>query len=103
QINTIKNLGYDYPWPGNVRELEQCVRNVLVGQDYKGDNKHNEPDIFSRLTESIRKGEINAQELISGYCHFLYKRCQNYEEVARRVQVDSRTVKKYLKVYKIER
>jgi len=94
----IKNLGYNYPWPGNVRELEQCVRSVLVGHEYKGDNKHKEPDLFSDLAESIRKGELNTQELISGYCHFLYNRYQKYEEVARRLNVDSRTVKKYLKM-----
>ena len=95
----INNLGYDYPWPGNVRELEQCVRQVLVGQDYKGDDRHKESDSFSKFAESIRRGEVNTQELIAGYCHFLYQQHQNYQEVARRVQVDSRTVKKYIKVY----
>ena len=29
------NLGGDYPWPGNVRELEQCVRNILIRNEYR--------------------------------------------------------------------
>ena len=94
----VKNLGLDYSWPGNVRELEQCVRNFLVGQDYKGDDKYGEPDASPQLFESILKGNLNTQALISGYCSFLYKRHSNYEEVARRMQIDSRTVKKYLKL-----
>jgi transcriptional regulator with PAS, ATPase and Fis domain len=31
----VQHLGRDYPWPGNIRELEQCVRNVLIRQDYQ--------------------------------------------------------------------
>ncbi|MBF0453041.1 MAG: sigma 54-interacting transcriptional regulator [Candidatus Magnetomorum sp.] len=96
----LKNLGIQYPWPGNVRELEQCVRNVIVGQDYKGDHKYTEPDALSQLVESIRKGELNTQSLIAGYCDYLYTHHQNYEKVARCLQVDSRTVKKYLTLFK---
>jgi transcriptional regulator with PAS, ATPase and Fis domain len=92
----IDNLGLDYPWPGNVRELEQCVRNVLVGQDYKGDLKYNDSDPLSQLFESIRCARINAKELMAEYCHYLHSIHNNYEEVARIAQIDSRTVKKYL-------
>lgn len=96
----MTNLGIDYPWPGNVRELEQCVRNVLLGQDYQGDDKYSDSDPFSELSESIQRGNLNTQSLIAGYCHFLYQRHGNYEEVARKAQLDSRTVKRYLKLYK---
>jgi len=96
----LNNLGLDYPWPGNVRELEQCVRNVLVGKDYRGDDKSREPDGVTRWLEALRRGELDTQALIAGYCHLLYKRHRNYEEVARRARIDSRTVKKYLRLYR---
>jgi DNA-binding NtrC family response regulator len=96
---SIQNhLGTDYPWPGNVRELEQCVRNVVVGKEYRGDETSREPDGIDRWIEAVRRGELNSQALMAGYCRLLYTRHRNYEEVARRVQVDSRTVKKYLKL-----
>ncbi len=30
-----KRLGKDYPWPGNVRELAQCIRRVILKEDYQ--------------------------------------------------------------------
>jgi len=72
------------------------VRRVLLGQAYSGDDKFVEPDAYSHLTEQIRKGDINAQNLVAGYGHLLYRRYGNMEEVARRLQLDSRTVKKYI-------
>ncbi len=98
----MKNLGINYPWPGNVRELEQCVRNVLVGQDYKGDDKYSDSDTSLEFNELIRKGNLDAQGLIAAYCHFLYQQHRNYEEVARRAGIDSRTVKKYIKLHQAQ-
>ncbi|MBM3227173.1 MAG: sigma-54 factor interaction domain-containing protein, partial [Candidatus Tectomicrobia bacterium] len=31
----LAHLGPDYAWPGNIRELEQCLRNVVIRQDYR--------------------------------------------------------------------
>ena len=39
---------------------------------------------------------MNAQELLHAYCALLYQRFGTYEEVARRVKLDRRTVKKYV-------
>ena len=75
----IDNLGMNYPWPGNVRELEQCVRNVLVGQTYKGDDKLKDSDPLSNMFDAIRSGALNAKELMAEYCHYLYSIYQNYE------------------------
>jgi transcriptional regulator with PAS, ATPase and Fis domain len=86
----------DYPWPGNVRELEQCVRRILLKQEYEGDrtllNKI-EPDTFNEI---LVHGDFTAQQLVSRYCKVLHKSLGTYEAVARRTELDRRTVKKYV-------
>ncbi|MEK6196435.1 MAG: sigma-54-dependent Fis family transcriptional regulator, partial [Deltaproteobacteria bacterium] len=95
-INT--SLGPDYNWPGNVRELEQCVRRVILSRRYEGDRgKPDVKDITSRLQQGIHTGKMDAQQLLSGYCFMLYQRFGTFEEVARRTNLDRRTVKKYIK------
>jgi len=89
-----------YPWGGNVRELEQCVRSVLLKGFYPGDMKTVAPDLTSMLKDGIEKGEMDAQELLSGYCYLLYKREGSYEGVSRRTNLDRRTVKKYIELWK---
>ncbi|HHE74907.1 MAG TPA: sigma-54-dependent Fis family transcriptional regulator, partial [Desulfobacteraceae bacterium] len=44
----------------------------------------------------IESGELDAQNLIAGYCTLLYKRYGTFEDVARRINLDRRTVKKYI-------
>ncbi|MCG6909011.1 MAG: sigma 54-interacting transcriptional regulator [Deltaproteobacteria bacterium] len=92
-----EDLGPEYAWPGNVRELEQCVRRIVLSRNYAGDDP--EPasnDIAARLQKSIESGEIDAQNLLGGYCTMLYQRFGTFEEVARRTNLDRRTVKKYI-------
>ncbi len=91
-----KDLGRSYRWPGNVRELEQCVRRVLLTRGYKGDHKAVAPDLRAKLLNGIEDGAYNAQELISDYCKLLHNRHGTYEEVARRTNLDRRTVKKHV-------
>jgi transcriptional regulator with GAF, ATPase, and Fis domain len=91
-----KQLGKDYTWPGNVRELEQCVRRVLLKCTYEGDYKSEAPDLAAQLAQHLTSGSINAQDLLAGYCAFLYQGHGTYEEVARRTNLDRRTVKKYI-------
>ena len=90
------HLGPQYPWPGNVRELEQCVRRVLLNRSYHGETPSGASDLMTLLTDGIRDGTLEAQRLLSGYCALLYRSCGTYEEVARRVKLDRRTVKKYI-------
>ena len=92
-----KNLGPDYPWHGNVRELEQCVRSVLLKQDYKGDGKSAAPGLKSQIFSSLEQGDLSAHRLLSGYCKLLYQQHGTFEEVARRTGLDRRTVNKYIK------
>ncbi len=87
----IRNrLAPDYAWPGNYRELEQCVRNVLIRRDYQPASRHsNEPDLW----EDFRAGRLTADELLGRYCALVYRQTGSYEEAARRLAVDRRTVK----------
>ena len=94
----VNSVGLDYAWPGNVRELEQAVRRLLISQCYKGDRLATGEDIEASLVDGIRGGDVTAQEMLSGYCRLLHERYNTYEEVARRTELDRRTVKKYIEM-----
>jgi DNA-binding NtrC family response regulator len=91
-----QDLGKDYKWPGNVRELEQCVRRILLTHTYKGDLLSVSSDLRDIIMEKIDVGKYDAQALLADYCQLLHKRYGTYEEVARRTNLDRRTVKKYI-------
>ena len=86
----------DYPWPGNVRELEQAVRRILLNGRYEGvaaTGRHDEEEL---LATNMRDGSLTATDLLSCYCRALYARLGSYEQVARHIELDRRTVKKYI-------
>jgi len=89
-------LADDYPWPGNVRELEQAVRRILLNGRYEGVPAGGGQDKEAQLAGSLRDGDLTATELVSRYCRALYARLGSYEQVARHVELDRRTVKKYI-------
>ena len=84
-------LGLDYGWPGNVRELEQCVRSVLVRGEYRSPRGAGETDLD--VAAALREGRIPADELMRRYVTAVYARVGSYEETARRLGLDRRTVK----------
>lgn len=90
------DLPRDYAWPGNVRELEQCVRRVLMKKHYEGDHAGLGHDDRQRLHHAIDAGELPARTLVRDYCRLLYARHGTYEEVARRTELDRRTVKRHV-------
>jgi transcriptional regulator with PAS, ATPase and Fis domain len=92
----LASLGTDYAWPGNVRELEQAVRRVLLTRQYQCDWTADAPDLCGKLQAGIAEGKLDADSLLSGYCRLLYQRLGTYEEVARHVKLDRRTVKAYI-------
>jgi DNA-binding NtrC family response regulator len=94
-----KSPGRDYSWPGNVRELEQATRRILLTREYRGENLSPAGGIKEILKNGIETQSIDSQTLISGYCALLYKRYGTYEEVARRMNLDRRTVRKYIELY----
>lgn len=88
-----RNLGRDYAWPGNFRELEQCVKNFLIHGNYR-------PSPVSDAAKNHRawfeKGEATAQEMLRTYTRQVHTSSRSIEETARRLDLDRRTVKKYL-------
>jgi transcriptional regulator with PAS, ATPase and Fis domain len=87
-----KNIGLRYGWPGNYRELEQCVRNILIRKEYQSSpvkGRRRRSDIFA----PAYSGDLTASELLSRYCTLIYSQTESYEEVARRLEIDRRTVK----------
>ncbi len=81
----------DYAWPGNFRELEQCVRNVLIRGSYRPPHRPRAED--DALTCALRGERLTADELLNRYCKLTYEQAGSYQEAARRLQLDRRTVK----------
>jgi transcriptional regulator with AAA-type ATPase domain len=93
-----KQLPADYAWPGNYRELEQCVRNVIIRRTYRPlaqAANDNEDDFFARF----RAGQLSADELLAHYAARVYQLTGSYEEAARRMGLDRRTVKAKVELY----
>lgn len=85
-----------YPWPGNVRELEQCVRTLLVASEYDSPVRGKvEATGLARLCTRMETGEAGLDEVIRGYCHHAVTLAGSYQEAARRLSADWRTVRKY--------
>jgi transcriptional regulator with PAS, ATPase and Fis domain len=86
------NLGDSYGWPGNYRELEQCVKNVLIRRDYRP-SRGGAADPVDDFASDARFGRLTADELLTRYVTIVYSRLRSYEETARRLGLDRRTVK----------
>lgn len=98
-----KITGYypaDYAWPGNFRELEQCVRNILVHGECPPPQSvlpHSAQSLSTDLAlQSLASTDWTATTLLSAYAQAVFKQCGQIEETARRLNLDRRTVKKYL-------
>ncbi len=89
-------LGAGYPWPGNIRELEQCIRNVVIRGSYQP------PDtavplvaagVRGEIAGAVAAGQLDMDQLGERYATLLYHETGSYEEAARRLGIDRRTVK----------
>ena len=99
------NLGRDYPWPGNVRELEQCARNILIRKRYLAPHAEAPAPAGARetLAEAVARGTLGAEELLEHYTALIHAQTGSYQETARRLGVDHRTVKSRLRPELVER
>ena len=88
-----RNLAPDYAWPGNVRELEQCVRSILVRQEYRPVRAAATTGASAGMSAPVLRGEASAEEVLREYCTRVYFQVGSYEEAARRLDLDRRTVK----------
>jgi transcriptional regulator with AAA-type ATPase domain len=86
------NLPADYAWPGNYRELEQCVRNVIIRGTYQPVTV-GETEGESGFWGAFQAGKLKAEEVLAYYTALVYRQAGSYEEAARRLGVDRRTVK----------
>ncbi|MEN6624880.1 MAG: sigma 54-interacting transcriptional regulator [Candidatus Sumerlaeia bacterium] len=93
-----RNLPPDYAWSGNFRELEQCVRNLMIRRQYRPPVAEAAPAEPPRraFANETAAGKLNLAELLSHYCSLVYAECGSYQETARRLGVDHRTVKQHL-------
>ena len=87
-----EQLGPDYAWAGNFRELEQCVRNVVIRREYR---PHRAGGVTSTdvLARALAECDLTADELVGLQCTVVYSQTKNYQEAARRLNLDHRTVK----------
>ncbi len=97
-----EQIGHDYAWPGNVRELEQCVRNVIIRKEYRPPRPL-EATALDGVIGSMQAGEMTADELLRAYCTLVYAKTANYQETARRLKLDHRTVKSHVDTAWLER
>ncbi len=87
----------DYHWPGNVRELEQCIRRICLTGTYQGQSfTAVKPINAVPFQMDANDNHPSAQQLLQTYCRYLYDQHQSFETVARIVNLDRRTVKKYI-------
>jgi len=86
------NLPPDYAWPGNYRELEQCVKNVLIRRNYQP-SRPRARNAVEQFALDARAGRLSADDLLTRYVTIVYSRTGSYEETARRLGLDRRTVK----------
>lgn len=95
-VDTVKEeLPQKYHWPGNIRELEQAIRRILLSGHYRGESLALPTKDQDNL-QSLAEAEVPAAQMLSAYCKQLYAKLGTYEEVARRAEMDRRTVKKYI-------
>ena len=90
-----QNIEPDYGWPGNIRELEQCVWNVLIRSTYRphASDEDTTTGAGQSLAADLSALSLSADEVLDRYCTLAYARTGSYQEAARRLGLDRRTVR----------
>lgn len=81
-----------YDWPGNMRELEQCVRNVMIHNEYvpAGSYPKARDESFRAMVDDVA---LTAEQLLAHYCAMAYQKYGSYEKAAAALKMDRRTVR----------
>jgi transcriptional regulator with AAA-type ATPase domain len=88
------HLGRAYAWPGNFRELEQCVRSFAIRKEYHPLPAPALPGSpLDAFADEVRHGRLSAAELERRYCTLVFARAGGYQEAARRLGCDWRTLR----------
>jgi MoxR-like ATPase len=87
-----RRLPKDYAWPGNVRELVQCIRRVLLKDDYRPGERPARTRLDA-IAAGVESEHFTAEELTTEYCRYLLGRHGSYLDVAKITGFDWRTVK----------
>ncbi|MEM9941884.1 MAG: sigma 54-interacting transcriptional regulator, partial [Planctomycetota bacterium] len=82
---------HDYDWPGNMRELEQCVRNIMIHNEYHPTIYH--PSSRQSFEKQLSSVQLTAEQLLSHYCLLAYQKFGSYEKAATALGLDRRTVR----------
>jgi DNA-directed RNA polymerase specialized sigma24 family protein len=69
------------------------VSNVLIRREYLPATHSPAADPRRALAEEILAGRLTADELLGRYCTLVYAETGSYQETARRLGLDRRTVK----------
>ena len=76
-----------------MRELEQCVRNVLVRGDVPAARRPATPIPAAALLDDAARRATDGRGAAGRYCALVYAQTGSYQETARRLGLDRRTVK----------
>jgi transcriptional regulator with AAA-type ATPase domain len=91
----------DYHWPGNIRELEQCVRNIIICGNYSpaapatttAPSQDRLPPELDSLARRMQSLDATADEVLQHYCRWAHRQTGSFEQAARRLLLDRRTVR----------
>ncbi len=93
-LATLQNqVPQDYAWPGNFRELEQAVRNIIVRNEYRPPVTFCKPPSIEQIYQSTG---MTLNEWSQLYAKKAYENTGSYREAARRLEIDQRTLKKWV-------
>ena len=69
------------------------MRNVLIRHEYHPPAAAGAAGAGQQFADELAAGNLTAEQLLRRYCRLVYARTRNYEETARRLGLDRRTVK----------
>jgi hypothetical protein len=68
------------------------VRNVLIRREYQP-SRPPAASARERIADAVLRGSLSADGLLSRYCTLVFAQTGSYQETARRLHLDRRTVK----------